>query len=171
LSSDIVNSTSVTSLDPSPISSSYPTSNHAVVGLTTYLHYEAEKYGIKVSTLCPTFVDTPIFEKAEAINTNKSKMIEQLKNQNDSPEKLVKTTLKEIHKNKSIICPMSQRRTMGVLFTVFPFVHRILIRLVCKVSRTAEVVKIEKVLCRFFHEFKLKENFYENTCSEIVFMI
>ena len=116
---------------------------NAVVGLTTSLHYEAEQFGIKVSALCPTFVDTPIFDKAKAIKTNKAVIMKQLKKQKMmSPEKLAKIALKGIHRNKPIICPMPMRRTMDIFFTLFPAVHRSLMRLVCKVNREARISKI-----------------------------
>lgn len=109
----IVNTASAAGLGPSPISSAYCTTKHAVVGLTTSLHYEAEEFGIKVSTLCPTFVDTPIFHEAKAINIDKSAMIQQLKKQKMmSPQQLAKITIDGVHRNKPIICPMPMRKTM-----------------------------------------------------------
>ncbi|MGF9966399.1 SDR family NAD(P)-dependent oxidoreductase [Bacillus rhizoplanae] len=127
-------------LSPSPISSPYSTTKHAALGLTTSLHYEAEEYGIKVSTLCPTFVDTPIFNTEKSVNIDKSVITKQLKKQKMmTPQQLAKITLASIHKNKPIICPMPMRRTMDIIFTLFPSVHRKLMRLVCKVSRTARV--------------------------------
>ena len=136
----IVNTASAAGLGPSPISSAYSTTKHAVVGLTTSLHYEAEEFGIKVSTLCPTFVDTPIFNKANAIKINKTVLTQQLKKQKMmSPQKLAKITIAGVHKNKPIICPMPLRKTMDVLFTIFPPLHRLLMRLVCKVSRKARL--------------------------------
>src|SRR5690625_2894781 len=97
----IVNTASAAGLGPSPVSSVYATTKHAVVGLTTSLHYEAEEFSIKVSTLCPTFVDTPIFEEAIAININKTVITQQLKKQKMiSPEKLAKIALKGIHREK-----------------------------------------------------------------------
>ena len=138
----IVNTSSAAGLGPSPGSSAYATTKHAVIGLTTSLHYEAEAFGIKVSALCPTFVDTPIFEKAKAININKTIMTNQLKKQKMmSPEKLAKITLNGIHKNKPIICPMPMRKTMDIFFTLFPTAHKGLMRLVCKVSRKARIVE------------------------------
>lgn len=134
----IVNTASASGLGPSPIASAYSTTKHAVVGLTTSLHYEAEEFGVKVSTLCPTFVDTPIFDKARAINLNKNVITNQLQKQKMiSPEQLAKITLKGMHKNKIIICPMPMRKTMDIIFTIFPMAHRSLMRLVCKVSRKA----------------------------------
>ncbi|MEH7346486.1 SDR family oxidoreductase [Bacillus sp. JJ1532] len=136
----IVNTASAAGLGPSPVSSAYSTTKHAVVGLTTSLHYEAEEFGIKVSAICPTFVDTPIFDEAKAININKSVITKQLKKQKMmSPQQLAKIALDGIHKNKPVICPMPMRRTMNVIFTIFPPVHSALMRLVCKVSRKARV--------------------------------
>ncbi len=136
----IVNTSSASGLGPSPISAAYSTTKHAVVGLTTSLHYEAKEFGIKVSTLCPTFVDTPIFDEAKAIKIDKSVMTQQLKKQKMmSPQQLAKITLNGVHKNKPIICPMPMRKTMSVMFTIFPPLQNALMRLVCKVSREARI--------------------------------
>ncbi|MFJ5766373.1 SDR family NAD(P)-dependent oxidoreductase [Lysinibacillus sp. NPDC093210] len=138
----IVNTASAAGLGPSPISTAYSTTKHAVVGLTTSLHYEAEEFGVKVSALCPTFVDTPIFEGSKAINMNKSDIIKQFEKQKMmSPEKLAKITLKGIHRNLPIICHMPMRRTMDIFFTLFPAAHKELMRLVCKVSRRARILE------------------------------
>ncbi|MFJ7953490.1 SDR family NAD(P)-dependent oxidoreductase [Lysinibacillus sp. NPDC096418] len=136
----IVNTASAAGLGPSPISAAYSTTKHAVVGLTTSLHYEAQQFGIKVSTLCPTFIDTPIFNDAKAINMNKSIMTDQLKKQKKmSPERLAKITIDGVHKNKPIICPMPMRKTIDVITTTFPPLQNALMRLVCKVSRKARI--------------------------------
>lgn len=138
----IVNTSSAAGIGPSPVSTAYSTTKHAVVGLTTSLHYEAEEFGVNVSTLCPTFVDTPIFDEAKAINKDKSMMAKQLKKQKMmSPQQLAKITLNGVHKNKpiTIICPMPMRKTMDVIFTIFPPLHNALMRLVCKVSRESRI--------------------------------
>ncbi|UGB30563.1 SDR family NAD(P)-dependent oxidoreductase [Metabacillus sp. B2-18] len=136
----IVNTASAAGLGPSPISAAYSTTKHAVVGLTTSLHYEAEEFGVKISTLCPAFVDTPIFDSAKAINIDKSIIRQQVSKQKMmTPEQLAKITLKSIHKNTPIICPMPMRKTMDIVFTIFPKLHKQLMRMVCKVSRNARV--------------------------------
>lgn len=137
----LVNTSSAAGLGPSPISTAYSTTKHAVVGSTTSLHYEAKDFDIKVSTLCPTFVDTPIFDKAKAINIDKLMLSQQLKKQKMmSPAQLAKITLHGVHKNKPIICPMPFRKTMDVIFTIFPPLRNALMRLVCKVSRKARIM-------------------------------
>jgi len=44
---------------------------HAVVGLSTALRSEAAGYGIKVTVLCPGFVDTPIKDNARYLNNTR----------------------------------------------------------------------------------------------------
>lgn len=135
----IVNTASAAGLGPSPIASAYSTTKHAIIGLTTSLHYEAEEFGIKVSTLCPSFVDTPIFDAAKAINIDKSAITKQMKKHKMmSPQKLAKIAINGVHKNKPIICPMPLRKTMDVIFTIFPSIHNALARFVCKVVREAK---------------------------------
>jgi len=61
----IVNTASIAGLVPSTNEIAYTASKHAVLGLTSTLRIEAAHYGVKVSAICPGFVDTPIlFENA-----------------------------------------------------------------------------------------------------------
>lgn len=136
----LVNTSSATGLGPAPMTSAYATTKHAIVGMTTSLHYEAEAYGIHVSALCPAFVDTPIYSTADAVGMDKAKINEQVKKQKSmSPEQFAKIAFAKIHRNESVICPMPMRRTMDVFFILFPALHRKLMRLVCRVSREASL--------------------------------
>jgi NAD(P)-dependent dehydrogenase (short-subunit alcohol dehydrogenase family) len=56
----IVNTASVAGLLPSPFMGSYTTTKHAVVGLSRALRAEGARYGVRVSTLCPGVVRTPL---------------------------------------------------------------------------------------------------------------
>lgn len=58
----IVNTASGAGLVPSPLAAAYATTKHAVVGLSTSLRAEAEGLGVRVSVVCPGFVDTAIFD-------------------------------------------------------------------------------------------------------------
>ncbi|MDF9513062.1 SDR family NAD(P)-dependent oxidoreductase [Bacillus paranthracis] len=136
----IINTASATGLGPAPLCTAYATTKHAIVGLTTSLHYEAEEYGVNVSVLCPTFVDTPIFEKSIAINMNKGQIIKQLKtNKPISADKFAEIALKAIHKNKLVICPMPFKKTMDVFFTLFPYLYKKLMRFICRIGRKAKM--------------------------------
>lgn len=136
----IANTASATGLGPSPTAAAYATTKHAIVGLTTSLHYEGESFGVKVSVLCPAFVNTPIFLKGEAINMDKEKFYDQVQKQKMmSPEQFARIALKGLHRNEPIICPMPLRKTMDIFFIIFPSAHRKLMRLVCNVARKASL--------------------------------
>ncbi|GEM_PF-4511956 len=47
----IINTSSAAKLGPAPISAAYSTTKHAVVGLTTSLHYEAEELTIHLFSI------------------------------------------------------------------------------------------------------------------------
>jgi short-subunit dehydrogenase len=56
----IVNTASLAGLMPGPGLAPYVAVKHAVVGLSLSLHAEAALRGVKVSAVCPGFVDTPL---------------------------------------------------------------------------------------------------------------
>ncbi|CQR57624.1 SDR family NAD(P)-dependent oxidoreductase [Paenibacillus riograndensis] len=110
------------------------------VGLTASLHYEAEAYGVKVSCLCPAFVDTPIFDSGEAVHMDKKKVLAQVKKQKlMTPEHFAGIAFKGIERNEELVNPMPLRRTMDVVFTLFPSLHRKVMRLVCRTTREARL--------------------------------
>lgn len=136
----IANTSSATALGPAPTAAAYATTKHAVLGLTTSLHYEAEAFGVNVSALCPAFVDTPIFAAAQGINMDTSKVQAQMAKQKKmSPEQFATLALRDLERNRPMVCPMPLRRTMDVFFALFPAAHRSLMRLVCRVSRQARI--------------------------------
>ncbi len=70
-SGHIVNTASGAGLVPSPLLTAYSMTKHAVVGLSTGLRAEGAELGVKVSVVCPGFIDTPIFDSSEYVNTSK----------------------------------------------------------------------------------------------------
>ncbi|WP_019909187.1 SDR family NAD(P)-dependent oxidoreductase [Paenibacillus sp. HW567] len=136
----IANTASAAGLGLAPGSGAYSASKHAVVGLTASLHYEAEAYGVEVSCLCPAFVDTPIFDSGEAIHMDKKKMLAQVKKQKlMTPERFAALAFMGLEKNQALVNPMPLRRTMDIVFTLFPLLHRKLMRLVCRTAREARL--------------------------------
>lgn len=59
----IVNTALLAGLAPAPLLSSYAMTKHAVVGFSTSLRYEAERYGVRISAICPTGVETPLLDE------------------------------------------------------------------------------------------------------------
>ena len=56
----IVNTASMAGLMPAPLTTSYSTTKHAVVGLSKALRVEAAGLGVRVSVLCPGVIRTPL---------------------------------------------------------------------------------------------------------------
>lgn len=56
----IVNTASLAGLVPGPMLAPYAAAKHAVVGLSLALRAEAADRGVRVSVVCPGFVDTPL---------------------------------------------------------------------------------------------------------------
>lgn len=135
----IANTASMAGLGPTPTVSAYAATKHAVVGLTTSLHYEAEAYGVKVSALCPGHVNTSIYDTGEAIRLNKDKIMEQVeKRKMMSPEQFAAFALKGLEQNKPIVCPVPLRKTTDFFFALFPSAQRSLMRLICRTVREAK---------------------------------
>ncbi|MEO7061931.1 MAG: SDR family oxidoreductase [Lapillicoccus sp.] len=62
-SGHILNTASLAGLIPAPTMLPYTTTKYAVVGLSTALRAEAASMGVRVSVLCPGFVDTPLLDE------------------------------------------------------------------------------------------------------------
>jgi len=60
----IVNTASLAGLIPAPFHSIYTLTKYAITGLTESLRYEYAEKGIHFSTVCPSFVSTPILKKS-----------------------------------------------------------------------------------------------------------
>ncbi|MGH3942927.1 MAG: SDR family NAD(P)-dependent oxidoreductase [Pseudonocardiaceae bacterium] len=56
----IVNTASLAGLVPTPFKLAYTTTKYAVVGLSLALRSEAQVHGVRVSVVCPGYVDTPL---------------------------------------------------------------------------------------------------------------
>jgi NAD(P)-dependent dehydrogenase (short-subunit alcohol dehydrogenase family) len=63
-SGHIVNTASLSGLVVSPTMAPYSASKHAVVGLSRALRAEGEALGVKVTALCPSFVESKVYENS-----------------------------------------------------------------------------------------------------------
>jgi NAD(P)-dependent dehydrogenase (short-subunit alcohol dehydrogenase family) len=104
-SGHIVNTASGAGLVPSPLLTAYSMTKHAVVGLSTGLRSEGAEFGVKVSVVCPGYIDTPIFDSTEYVNTSKEIALSMV------PQKLkamsaadcARAALKGVARNRGII--------------------------------------------------------------------
>jgi NAD(P)-dependent dehydrogenase (short-subunit alcohol dehydrogenase family) len=64
-SGHIINTASLAGLGAVPLFTPYAMTKHAIVGLTKSLRLEAETFGVRVSALCPSAIDTPLLDRTE----------------------------------------------------------------------------------------------------------
>jgi NAD(P)-dependent dehydrogenase (short-subunit alcohol dehydrogenase family) len=115
----ILNVSSLSGLCPSGLLAPYVTTKHAVVGLSLSLRAEASSRGVRVSVLCPGFVDTPMLDSKGPDDLPKSRLIEavDVREQANStpkgpypPEKLARDALRGMERNRAvIITPLGPR--------------------------------------------------------------
>ena len=120
----IINTASVAGILPAPFVVSYGMTKHAVVGLSVSLRAQASRYGVRVSALCPGFIETPILEGGKYGRVG-PKIVEKLKKRPlplmaIAPEALVKKVLPQIEKNKGLIVEPLQMKILWWLYRLSP---------------------------------------------------
>ncbi len=127
----IVNTASLAGLIPTPITTAYAATKHAVVGFSTTLRHEAALSGIRVSVVCPGVVNTEIFDHTEILGKNKIDPSEHFPFMMDVT-KAAKKILAGVRRNKAVITfPASTRLTAFVYRLapgLFSPLYRIMIR-------------------------------------------
>jgi NAD(P)-dependent dehydrogenase (short-subunit alcohol dehydrogenase family) len=111
-SGHIVNTASAAGLIGEPGLAPYSVTKSAVVALSTALRAEAEGFGVRVSVVCPGFVDTAIFENAIGVKVDKDRFLAKLPVRLVSAADAARAILRGVEHNEAII--------------VFPFYARLL---------------------------------------------
>src|SRR5215472_12278939 len=111
----IVNTASLAGLVPGPGLAPYTAAKHAVVGLSLSLRAEGASRGVKVSAVCPGFVDTPIFGRVNPdlpqteAGANAAALARQL-GKFYQADALAQDVLRGVERNKAlIVAPRSAR--------------------------------------------------------------
>lgn len=111
----IVNTASLAGLIASPMATPYTTTKMAVVGLSLSLRAEAVALGVKVSAICPGFVQSGIYEAATVVNVKNEDIIKAIPVKIIAARRAAQIILRGVARNKPIIA--------------FPFYARLLWRL------------------------------------------
>ncbi|HXY39157.1 MAG TPA: SDR family oxidoreductase [Vicinamibacteria bacterium] len=120
----LVNVASLAGLVPS-FGPAYTASKHAVVALSLSLRPEAARFGVRVSVVCPGFVDTPLlFENVAHAERQR------LASRQDLPrafgvkampvEKAVSEMLRSVERNRPLIVVTPHAKLLWRLYRLFP---------------------------------------------------
>ena len=129
----IVNTASLAGLAPSPLLSSYAMTKHAVVGLTSSLRFEAARYGVRVSAICPAAVETPLLDSGTPPDLNEvswrpnvRRYLERLAGPPSPADKLVHAALRGVERNQALILVPARARLTALVYRIAPgLVHAI----------------------------------------------
>ncbi len=118
----IINTASAAGVFPVPAMSLYGATKSAVMSLTLGLRSEAKSFGVNVSVVCPTIVNTPLYDTALYNNVNVPKALHALK---DNPsiqqsDVAARRILRHVLKNKAIIHTSIKTKLTGLLFHIAP---------------------------------------------------
>lgn len=118
----IVNTASLAGLGPAPLMAPYGMTKHAVVGLSTSLRLEAEKYNVKVSVLCPAAIETPILNETTDTNwiPDMRRYLTNLAGPPLSVEQFGESALMSIEANEEIIVIPGRAKASWIIGRLFP---------------------------------------------------
>jgi len=111
-SGHLVNTASLAGLVGFPTALPYATTKHAVVGLSLSLRAEGAALGVKVSVVCPGFIQTGIFDASDYVKSDKEGAVAMIPVKMIEPGAAARTILDGVVKNRAVI--------------VFPFYARLL---------------------------------------------
>lgn len=108
----IVNTASLAGLIGSPTMTPYSTTKFAVVGLSTSLRTEAERLGVRVTAVCPGFIQTGIYDAGTFVKSTKEAFLNQIPFKMMDARTAARKILRGVERNRALI--------------VFPFYARFL---------------------------------------------
>lgn len=99
----IINIASLAGLIPFPSNVPYATSKHAVVGLSLSLRAEGEDLGVKISAVCPGFIQSNIFNATPFINVDRERALSNMPFTPIATDRAVGAILRGVALNRAVI--------------------------------------------------------------------
>lgn len=116
----IVNTASLSGLVGFPTGTPYAMTKAAVVSLSRDLRIEARDLGVRVTALCPGFIDTGIYENATAVGIPQAKVRRMVPFKMISAEEAARLTLDGVRRNAAVIVFPRYARILWWTSFLFP---------------------------------------------------
>jgi NAD(P)-dependent dehydrogenase (short-subunit alcohol dehydrogenase family) len=118
----IINTASLGGLIPESMATAYVTTKHAVVGLSTSLRIEAAELGVKVSIVCPGFVQTGVLDAATYVGIKREDAISEMSSSAQMMDvaDCARVILRGVEHNKAIITDTALTRLFWWLYRLNP---------------------------------------------------
>lgn len=131
----IINTASGAGLVPRPGMVPYATTKHAVVGLTISMRPEARHYGVRVSALCPGYVQTNILKSTRYVGVDGHGLTAKIPVAPLSADACAQRCLRGVMRDQAIITDSLYVRIEWLLYRVSPRLAMWLARIRAKVFR------------------------------------
>lgn len=136
-SGHIANTASLAGLVPTPLFVPYGMSKHAVVGLTRSLRFEAARYGVGISAICPSAIETPLLDAVapEGLPVppwlpDPRRFLARAVTAPFPADRLAEEVLRGIEKNRELIIVPRMARLTALAYRWFPGLAGIKVRAV-----------------------------------------
>ncbi|MBI1194198.1 MAG: SDR family NAD(P)-dependent oxidoreductase [Bacteroidetes bacterium] len=116
----LVNTASLLGISPSPLASLYSATKHGVIGLSNTLAMEGAALGIRVTAICPGYIDTAIFNNAPKRGTSKQAMLALLPWRLLPADQAARAILKGVAANKRLVVFPDHARLSAWLWKHLP---------------------------------------------------
>ena len=120
----IINVASAAGIFPVPAMGIYGSSKFAIVGLTHALRTEAKDFGISVSVVCPTIVDTPLYDTA-IYNKLHSKKALSSRQKAQSADVAARRILEGVIKNRQTIHTAFSTHVGALVYRLSPALYNV----------------------------------------------
>jgi NAD(P)-dependent dehydrogenase (short-subunit alcohol dehydrogenase family) len=116
----IVNTASGYGLTPGPTKLPYVMSKFGVVGLSETLRYEGLDLGIRVTAVCPGYIQTSLIDNIRTFNASPQDVISQIPVKLVDPDEAARLVLRGVEKNRSIITFPSYVGLLTFIYRILP---------------------------------------------------
>mgnify|MGYP006232268041 CR=1 FL=1 len=125
-SGHIINTASLAGLAPAPFLTAYSMSKFAVRGMSESLRYEAIRYGVRVSAVCPGMVRTPILDNMTTTSISREESVAFLERQRVplyDVTRCAEEILRGVARNKGLIVITPMAKVSFWIYRHFPRLH------------------------------------------------
>jgi len=130
----IINVASAAGLFPVPAMGIYGSTKFAIVGLTYALRNEAKAFGVNVSVVCPTIVNTPLYDTAIYNHVDADKALKS-RGTLQTPEVAAKKIMRGVKRNRAVIHTSIATHVTWILYRVTPGLYNFGARRILKAYR------------------------------------
>lgn len=133
-SGHIVNTASLAGLIPATGEISYTAAKYGIVGLSHALRAEAADLGVRVSVVCPGFIETPILRTLKGVKLDSDQVQAQIPRTMPA-DKCAREILRGVERNKATIAPTTSAKVLWRLYRYAPWLVNLMVRRFAKQMR------------------------------------